>query len=281
MTTSNTDRYAVFGNPVEHSKSPQIHTMFAEQTRQSLIYTAELAEINQFETAVRQFIENNGKGLNVTVPFKQDAWSIAAKHSDRAARAGAVNTLVLQPDGSLYGDTTDGVGLVRDLMQNHHVQLQDKNILIVGAGGAVRGVLEAILDQRPASLVISNRTKEKAIQLAEDFSNLGNISGCGLDEIGDTHFDIVINGTSASLKGDLPPLPKTVFAENSCSYDMMYAAQETPFMQWSKKMGARTILDGLGMLVEQAAESFYIWRDVKPETKKVITHIRNILTETK
>lgn len=280
MTSSNTDRYAVFGNPVEHSKSPQIHTMFAEQTSQSLIYTAELAEIDQFETAVRQFIEDNGKGLNVTVPFKQDAWSIAAKHSDRAARAGAVNTLVLQPDGSLYGDTTDGIGLVRDLMQNHHIQLQDKNILIVGAGGAVRGVLEAILDQRPASLVICNRTKEKAVQLAEDFSNLGNISGCGLDEINDMRFDIVINGTSASLKGDLPPLPNTIFAEDSCSYDMMYAAKDTPFMQWSSDNGAKTVLDGLGMLVEQAAESFYIWRDIKPETKNVITHIRHLLTKT-
>lgn len=279
MTSDNIDRYAVFGNPVEHSKSPQIHAMFAKQTGQTLVYTAELAELDQFEPAVKAFIAHNGKGLNITVPFKQDAWSIAAKHSDRAARAGAVNTLALQPDGSLFGDTTDGVGLVRDLMQNHHVQLQDKNILIIGAGGAVRGVLEAILDQQPASLIISNRTKEKATQLAEDFFNLGNISGCGLDEIRDTRFDIVINGTSASLKGDLPPLPETIFAEASCSYDMMYAAQATPFMQWSSDNGAKIILDGLGMLVEQAAESFYIWRDVKPETKNVITHIRNLLTK--
>ena len=280
MTANDIDRYAVFGNPVEHSKSPQIHTLFAEQTEQPLVYTAELAEIGQFESAVKKFIEGNGKGLNVTVPFKQDAWSMAAKHSDRAARAGAVNTLVLQPDGSLFGDTTDGVGLVSDLMQNHHIQLQDKNILIVGAGGAVRGVLEAILDQQPASLVISNRTKEKAMQLAEDFSNLGNISGCGLDEINNTRFDIVINGTSASLKGDLPPLPETIFAEGSCSYDMMYAAQATPFMQWSTENGASIVLDGLGMLVEQAAESFYIWRDVKPETKPVIQRIRALLRRT-
>ncbi len=280
LTMTGIDRYAVFGNPVEHSKSPQIHSLFAKQTGQSLIYTAELAEIGQFEPAVKKFIADNGKGLNITVPFKQDAWALAGIHSDRALRAGAVNTLVLQPDGSLYGDTTDGVGLVRDLMQNHRLQLADKNILIIGAGGAVRGVLEAILDQRPASLIISNRTKQKATQLADDFSNLGHITGCGLNEIDGASFDIVINGTSASLKGDLPPLPGTIFAKNSCSYDMMYAAQATPFMQWSTEMGATTVFDGLGMLVEQAAESFFIWRNVKPETKDVIKHIRNLLTET-
>jgi len=286
MQTTDIDRYAVFGNPVKHSKSPQIHSLFARQTQQSLLYTAELAEIGQFEAAVKKFIEDNGKGLNVTVPFKQDAWSIATAHSERARRAGAVNTLMLQQDGSLYGDTTDGVGLVRDLMQNHQVQIKDKKILIVGAGGAVRGVLEAILEQQPASLLITNRTKQKAIQLAEDFSDLGNITGCGLNELADeinAHvvdhegFDIIINGTSASLKGDLPPLPESIFGDNSCSYDMMYAAQATPFMQWSRDMGATTVLDGLGMLVEQAAESFYIWRKVRPETKEVIETIRELL----
>ncbi len=275
--TQNIDRYAVFGNPIKHSKSPQIHTLFAEQTKQSLMYTAELVEIGQFNQAIKDFIQNNGKGLNVTVPFKEDAWSCATQHSDRAQRAGAVNTLIVKPEGELFGDTTDGIGLVRDLTQNHNIQLNDKDILVIGAGGAVRGVLEALLEQQPISLLITNRTRQKALQLAKDFSDLGNIKGCGLDEIKNASFDIVINGTSASLQGELPPLPDSLFRKNSCSYDMMYAAQATPFMQWSTKNGAAKVYDGLGMLVEQAAESFYIWRNVRPETKPVIQNIRDQL----
>lgn len=271
------DRYAVFGNPIKHSKSPLIHTLFAEQTRQHLVYTAELVEIGQFDSAVKQFIENNSKGLNITVPFKEDAWQLADRHSTRARRAGAVNTLKLEDDGSLYGDTTDGVGLVNDLIQNHHIQVEDKSILIIGAGGAVRGVLQAILEQRPASLFIANRTAEKAVQLSKDFSDLGNITGCGLDEIKDQRFDVVINGTSASLQGDLPAIPTTVFDERTCSYDMMYADEATVFMQWSKQNGAVQVYDGLGMLVEQAAEAFYIWRNIRPETNTVIKQIRNSL----
>ena len=272
--TTNIDRYAVFGNPIAHSKSPQIHTLFAEQTKQLLIYTAELAEIGQFDQAVKNFINNGGKGLNVTVPFKEDAWNCAAQRSQRAQRAGAVNTLKLQDDDTLFGDTTDGTGLVRDLMQNHRVQIKDKNILLIGAGGAVRGVLQALLEQQPASLLIANRTRHKAVQLADDFSDLGAISGCGLNEISETNFDIVINGTSASLQGDLPPIPETVFRSDAASYDMMYSAQATPFMQWSSTHGVAQVFDGLGMLVEQAAESFYIWRGVKPETKSVIKQLR-------
>ena len=275
--TADTDRYAVFGNPIKHSKSPQIHTLFAEQTGQSLTYTAELAEIGQFDQAIKDFIQNHGKGLNVTVPFKEDAWSCATQRSDRAQRAGAVNTLIVKPEGELFGDTTDGIGLVRDLIQNHNIQIKGKDILVIGAGGAVRGVLEALLEQQPLSLLIANRTRQKAVQLAHDFSDLGNIKGCGLDEINNASFDIVINGTSASLQGDLPPLPDSLFRNNSCSYDMMYAAQATPFMQWSTNNGAAKVLDGLGMLVEQAAESFYLWRDVTPETKPVIQSIREQL----
>jgi shikimate dehydrogenase len=187
---------------------------------------------------------------------------------------------MLQQDGTLYGDTTDGVGLVRDLMKNHNIELSDKDILIIGAGGAVRGVLEAILEKKPASLLIANRTKQKAEQLAEDFSDLGNVSGCGLDEVNNRDFDIVINGTSASLKGDLPALPKTIFRKSSSSYDMMYAAQATPFMLWSAENNAAQVFDGLGMLVEQAAESFFIWRKVRPETHSVIKVIRQQLTQT-
>jgi len=281
--TPDIDRYAVFGNPIAHSKSPQIHTLFAQQTKQSLTYTAELAEIGQFELAVRNFINNNGKGLNITVPFKEDAWRIASERSERAQRAGAVNTLSLLPDGHLFGDTTDGVGLVRDLMQNHKITLTDKDILVIGAGGAVRGVLESILEQNPKSLLITNRTAHKAVQLADDFSDIGNIRGCGLTDTGSTYshndFDIVINGTSASLQGNLPALPDSIFRKNSCSYDMMYAKQETPFMQWSASCGAENIYDGLGMLVEQAAESFFLWRKVKPETAPVIEQIRQLLNK--
>lgn len=271
------DRYAVFGNPVKHSKSPQIHSLFARQTNQSLVYTAELVELGQFEQAVINFIEHNGKGLNITVPFKEDAWKLAKRHSARAKRAGAVNTLKLEQDGSLYGDTTDGVGLVRDLRQNHHIKIKHKTILIIGAGGAVRGIIEALLEQQPASLLIANRTKQKAVQLAKDFSDLGTIDGCGLDEVSDNSFDIIINGTSASLQGDLPPLPESIFDKHSCSYDMMYAAQATVFMQWSLDNGVKQVFDGLGMLVEQAAESFYIWRGVRPETLPVIKHLRETM----
>ena len=276
--TKNIDHYAVFGNPISHSKSPQIHTMFAEQTKQSLIYSAELAEIGAFDQAVKNFIQHNGKGLNVTVPFKEDAWRCATKHSNRAQRAGAVNTLKLEDDGSLFGDTTDGVGLVADLIKNHHIQIKDKHVLVIGAGGAVRGVLEALLEQQPGSLLIANRTARKAVQLAKDFSDLGNINGCGLDEINDSTFDIIINGTSASLQGELPPLPETIFNKNACSYDMMYSAKATPFMAWSTQCGVKDTFDGLGMLVEQAAESFFIWRGVKPETKVVIENIRRSLS---
>jgi len=272
--TNHIDRYAVFGNPIAHSKSPQIHTLFAEQTGQSLIYTAELAEIGQFDQAVKNFIDNGGKGLNVTVPFKEDAWNCATQHSPRAQRAGAVNTLKLQDDGSLFGDTTDGIGLLRDLMKNHALAIKDQNILLIGAGGAVRGVLQALLEQQPASLLIANRTRHKAVQLADDFSDLGPVNGCGLDEINDARFDLVINGTSASLQGELPAIPETIFKPDASSYDMMYAAQATPFMQWSSTHGAKQVFDGLGMLVEQAAESFYIWRDVRPETAPVIKQLR-------
>ena len=272
-----TDRYAVFGNPIAHSKSPLIHSLFAEQTGQSLLYTAELAEPDEFDDRVRDFLDADGRGLNITVPFKEDAWRFADSRSARAERAGAVNTLIKQQDGAVLGDTTDGVGLVNDLTVNHGIELEGKDILIIGAGGAVRGVLEAILSHRPASLFIANRTASKAEQLAADFSDLGNISGGGLDDIGDASFDVVINGTSASLHGDLPPLPATIFRDGSCSYDMMYGADDTTFMRWSKDNGATTCLDGLGMLVEQAAESFYLWRGIRPETKVVIEAVRDQL----
>jgi len=268
--SDNIDRYAVFGNPIEHSKSPFIHARFAEQSGQQLIYTAELVETGDFINAVARFAENNGKGLNITVPFKQDAWQLATQRSERAERAGAVNTLVINGIGDYFGDNTDGAGLVRDLIKNHRLVLEYSNILIVGAGGAVRGVIEPLLSSKPASLTIANRTKEKALQLAENFSDLGNIRGCGLDEFGTDSYDIIINGTSASLSGELPALPATLINENTFCYDMMYATEPTPFMRWAQQQGAKRVVDGKGMLVEQAAESFRIWRGCEPETAPVI-----------
>ena len=264
------DRYAVFGNPIEHSKSPFIHARFAEQTGQQLIYTAERVDVGDFNNAVARFAENNGKGLNITVPFKQDAWQLATQRSQRAQRAGAVNTLVINGKGDYFGDNTDGIGLVRDLVNNHGLQLEGKSILIIGAGGAVCGVIEPLLAGKPAALTIANRTKEKALQLAKDFSDLGNIKACGLDEFGTSSYDIVINGTSASLSGEMLALPATLITENTFCYDMMYATEPTPFMHWAQQHGAKHVVDGKGMLVEQAAESFRLWRGCEPETAPVI-----------
>ena len=272
--TEKIDRYAVFGNPIAHSKSPQIHTLFAEQTEQQLVYTAELAEVENFDQRIAEFVKNNGKGMNITVPFKQQAWELSTKRSERAERAGAVNTIIVQPDGQYFGENTDGVGLVRDLTKNHQVELKDKRILILGAGGAVRGVIEPIMKQSPSELYIANRTFPKALELAVDFSDLGKIKGCGFDALEGQSFDIVINGTSASLQGDLPPLPDALFNDNACAYDMMYAAKPTIFMDWASQHGAEKVFDGLGMLVQQAAESFNLWRGVQPEAKPVIEAIR-------
>ena len=277
MPKNKLDRYAVFGNPIAHSKSPQIHTQFAEQTGQQLVYTAELAQVENFEQRVKDFVANNGKGLNITVPFKQQAWELTAQRSSHAERAGALNTIIVKQDGSYFGENTDGVGLVRDLTKNHHINLKEKRILIIGAGGAVRGVIEPILQQSPSELVIANRTVSKAQQLAVDFSDLGKISGCGFEELEGESFDVIINGTSASLHGDLPPLPDNLFSNDACAYDMMYAAKPTVFMDWATQHGAAKVFDGLGMLVEQAAESFSLWRGVQPETRPVSNTIRDSL----
>jgi len=268
------DRYAVMGNPVEHSKSPAIHAEFARQTGQAISYTAERVELGQLAAAIVAFQKHNGKGLNITVPFKQDAFQLATELSDRAQRAGAVNTLVLYDDSHYFGDNTDGIGLVRDLSQNYDIHVNARNILILGAGGAVRGVLEPILQQLPRSLTIANRTVEKAQELAREFADLGDITACGFQQLAGHSFDLVINGTAASLSGELPPLPDNILTDGACVYDMMYGAQPTPFMRWGEQQGAALCLDGLGMLVEQAAESFYIWRKIRPDTQPVIASIR-------
>lgn len=267
------DDYAVMGNPITHSKSPRIHALFAEQTGQSIAYTAIHVDLGGFEQAVGNFQANGGKGLNITVPFKQEAWQLVDERSERAERAGAVNTITFK-DGKLIGDNTDGVGLVNDLLKNNTVRLENQRILLMGAGGAARGVLLPLLEQGPSELVIVNRTAEKAIDLAEQFKALGTVYGCGYDDLEDKQFDVVINATAASLQGELPPLPEKLLSGNACCYDMMYGKEPTPFMNWAKLHDAATILDGLGMLVEQAAESFYIWRGERPNTHVVIEIIR-------
>ncbi len=268
-----TDIYAVVGNPISHSKSPKIHHSFALQTKQDMLYKAQLIELGKFADKAAKFFKYGGKGMNVTVPFKEDAFRFADQHTERALRAGAVNTLKKLEDGSILADNTDGVGLVRDLMVNHQVKLKDQRILIVGAGGAVRGILQPILEQGPAEVVIANRTVSKAEQLATDFSELGNLSASSFSDVQGS-FTVIINGTSASLSGELPPLPLSIFEENSITYDMMYGKGLTVFNQWAKDNGVQKTIDGLGMLVEQAAEAFVLWRGVRPETVKVQKNIR-------
>ena len=268
------DKYAVFGNPIKHSKSPAIHTMFARQCDQQMQYRAVRVELDGFRRAADAFFEGGGAGLNVTVPFKREAFDYAHRLSDRAMRAGAVNTLSRTQDGTIEGDNTDGVGMVRDMIANLGWVIQGQRVLIVGAGGAVRGVLEPLLRERPREVLIVNRTAEKAVALTQEFADLAPIQGGGLDLIGERQFDLVINASSAGLAGDAPDLPSTLLTERSCCYDMIYGAEPTPFMRWAAPHAAWAVSDGLGMLVEQAAESFFIWRHLRPETRPVINQIR-------
>lgn len=270
-----TARYAVMGNPIAHSKSPLIHTLFARQTGQDIEYSAILVEPDGFKHAVEAFQAGGGKGLNITVPFKEQAWALASTRSDRAERAGAVNTLVLDNTGTRFGDNTDGAGLVRDLTINHGAVLKDRRLLLVGAGGAARGVTEPLLNETPALLVIANRTPGKAIDLARNYCDLGRVEGCGLDDLEGQSFDIIINATAASLSGAIPALHDSVVTSNTWCYDMMYGNEPTAFVRWAQARGAAKALDGLGMLVEQAAESFYLWRRVRPQTGPVITALRS------
>jgi len=268
--------YAVVGNPVSHSKSPRIHGMFASQTSQPLEYTAIQAPMDDFVGVVRQFFQRGGKGLNITVPFKEQAWTLADHRTARAEKAGAANTLYLDKEAALVADNTDGVGLVRDLVNNHNVNLSDRRVLLLGAGGAVRGVLGPILAQQPARLVIANRTVEKARALVRLFAAEAKETGmlaCGFGQP-DEPFDLVINGTSASLQGDLPPVSPGIVGPDTVVYDMMYSLQTTTFNEWALANGAQQVFDGLGMLVEQAAESFFVWRGVRPETTPVIKALR-------
>ena len=276
------DRYAVFGHPVTHSKSPLIHAEFARQTGQALVYEAIDAPLDGFPAAVAAFRAAGGRGGNVTVPFKFEAYALADERSERAEAARAVNTLTFA-DGRIRGDNTDGVGLVRDISVNLGVGIEGKRVLMVGAGGAAFGVLKPLLDAAPARLVIANRTLVKAEEAADILSRiparagqrpntLVEVTAKRFEALPGESFDIVINATSAGLKGESLPLPAGLFAPDALAYDMMYG-RETPFMAFAREQGAR-VADGLGMLVEQAAESFHVWRGVRPDTAPVIRLLR-------
>lgn len=273
------DRYAVVGNPIKHSQSPRIHAAFAEQCDQSMQYRAVQVEMGQFAAVAERFFVEGGRGLNITVPFKRDAFAFADELSERARRAGAVNTLFADESGRIRGDNTDGVGLVRDMVANLGWMINGARLLLLGAGGAARGVLEPLLREKPSELLLLNRTPEKALDLAAEFSSLGAVHGGGFELMEGRQFDILINATSASLAGDLPPLAEGLLTERSCCYDMMYGAEPTVFMRWAALNTAWAVSDGLGMLVEQAAESFYLWRRQRPQTGPVIASLRAELQE--
>lgn len=268
------DQYAVVGHPISHSKSPKIHAEFASQTGQQLEYTAIQAPLDGFVHTVKEFFSHGGKGLNITVPFKEQAWSLCDSRSADAELAGAVNTLYLDEKKQLCGDNTDGKGLLRDLMVNHKVSIEGKRVLVLGAGGAVRGILQPLLAANPCEVVIANRTVAKADALVDLFTSAGAVSASEFAKLNGT-FDVIINGTSASLSGDLPPLPQGLVSNQTVAYDMMYGAQMTVFNQWAQEQGACQAIDGLGMLVEQAAEAFMCWRGVRPETSTVLDNLRN------
>jgi shikimate dehydrogenase len=268
------DRYAVIGNPIAHSKSPSIHGAFARQTGQDLEYLRILGDPDDFPGEVRRFFDAGGRGLNVTVPFKEQACAIADRRSARAESAGAVNTLLPLPDGALYGDNTDGAGLIADLVANHGFAPPGKRVLLLGAGGAARGVLAPLLETGIAALTLANRTAAKARDLAARCADPGRVRGCALDELPSGGFDLIVNATSAGLAGAVPTLPAGCLAAGGWTYDMLYGDLPTAFCRWGQAQGAARTLDGLGMLVEQAALSFQLWRGVRPATAPVIAWLR-------
>jgi len=268
-----TDQYAVIGNPISHSKSPLIHTEFAKQTEQNIDYIAKEVPLDNLIGSLKQLQADGFKGINITVPFKEQAWQQVSNKSAHAERAGAINTLIFNDDGSYYGDNTDGIGLCRDLTDNNNVVLTGKRILLLGAGGAARGVIEPLLSYKPSELIIANRTASKASDLAELFAEFGTLKGMGFDEV-TGKFDVIINATSASLQGEVPPLADDILNVDACCYDMMYSNTDTAFITWAKQHEAAKTIDGLGMLIEQAAEAFRLWRNIRPETQKIMKMIR-------
>jgi len=268
------DRYAVIGNPVAHSRSPVIHTEFARQTGQDLVYVKLPAPRHGFRAEVERFVAHGGRGLNVTIPFKHEACALASQLSERAKFAQAVNTLTFQ-EGKVVGDNTDGAGLLHDLEKNLGVTLTGRRLLLLGAGGAARGVLMPLIAHGVRLAAIANRDLSKAKAMEARFGLFGNVRALGYEELAGTSFDIVINSTSASLHGALPPISGAVFSTDCVAYDMVYTPNgSTPFLDLARESGARVVADGLGMLVEQAAESFFIWRGVRPDTRPVLELLR-------
>ena len=268
------DRYALIGHPVEHSKSPLIHAAFARQTRQKLSYRALLAPLDGFSDTVQMFRKEGGHGANITVPFKIEACSLATRLTERARLAGAVNTLTFVND-AVVGDNTDGIGLVRDLIVNLACPLAGRHVLLLGAGGAARGVLFPLFQTKPVSLTVVNRTVERAQELRAAFAPYAGqtaFTAGGFQDLDGWEFDVVINATSASLENKTLPLPNSIFAPNAFAYDMMYG--DTPFLAWARSAGVTQLSDGLGMLVEQAAESFALWRGVRPKSARVLRELR-------
>lgn len=267
---SNVDQYAVFGHPIGHSKSPRIHSLFAQQTGQSLSYMAQDVTADRFVATADEFFKQGGKGLNCTVPLKELAWQYADRLTERARLAKAVNTLARQDDGSIVGDNTDGIGLVNDLTVNHRIELAAARILILGAGGASRGIVGPLLERKPAYIVIANRTVAKAEAIAEEFSGLGAVASSDYSALDGRQFDLILNATSASLSAELPPLPDGLLHELGSCYDLAYGNRPTAFVEWGLEHRAVQSLDGLGMLVEQAAVAFFVWRGICPPTSGVI-----------
>lgn len=268
-----TDRYGVIGHPITHSKSPVIHRLFAEQTGQDLSYEAFDIPPEALATRVRQLFAEGVRGLNVTLPHKTGVLGLASRLTSRAELAGAVNTLVVHADGAVEGDNTDGAGLVTDLRQNQRLRIAGKRILILGAGGATRGIVPALLDAKPRDIMVANRTVERSQELARDFRMLGRVLAARFQELGGQRFDLVINATSAGLKGEVPPFPTSILGPETLCYDLSYAMQDTPFVAWAREHGAGRVCQGWGMLVEQAAEAFFLWRGVRPDTKPIIARL--------
>ncbi len=274
MSESQLDQYAVIGNPIEHSKSPDIHLLFADQTGEQLHYEKMLVDEGKFSHVAAKFFADGGKGLNVTVPFKNDACEFVDELTDYATHAGAVNTIYIGKNNKLIGDNTDGIGLLRDLKKTHRIQIENKKVLIIGAGGATQGIVEPLLNEQPDQLLIANRTASKAEVIAEQFITFGEINSCALNEIPKHSFDIVLHATSAGLQGQNITLPNEIISSDSCCYDLLYGDEDTPFMQWAKQCNAGKVVDGFGMLLEQAAEAFYIWRGKRPDTAMALHYFR-------
>lgn len=265
--------YAVMGNPIAHSRSPEIHQLFARQVSLEIDYRKIQVDVGGFAQAVSGFQASGGQGLNITVPFKLEARQLCDVCSQRAALAGAVNTLWFT-GGTIHGDNTDGVGICTDITVNMGLPVSARRLLVLGAGGAVRGVLGELLAHNPEYVVVANRTVDKAVELAQVFKDHGDVRGCGFDDLKGASFDVVINGTAASLSGEVPALPRVKWGDNALAYDLVYSTAPTAFMTWAIGQGIPRVCDGLGMLVEQAAESFAIWHGIRPETGPVIRALR-------